>query len=135
MTNPLPAPLPATVAQCRQQVLAALKSGEYAFYSADKEGSRTLCYYRGTFLRAAVGEEGSSLLRLPTDEQLLDYVRQLSGPLLDMVDGRPQWRYELTAAEQLAQWQQQLARLQPFSPALRQFVARLLADFAALATP
>ena len=127
-------PLPATVAQCRQYVLDCLKSGEYAFFSADKEGSRTLCYYRGTFLRAAVGDEGTSLLRLPSDEQLLNYVWQQSGPLLDMVDGRPQWRYELTAAEQLTQWQQQVARLQPFGAGQQRFVAGVLAEFAALAT-
>lgn len=135
MHTSAPIPLPATVAQCRQQLLDCLKSGDYALYSADKEGSRTLCCYRGAFLRAAVGEEGTSLLRLHSDEQLLDYIRQLNGPLLDMVDGQPRWRYELTAAEQLAQWQQQLARLQPFTQSLRQFVARVLAEFAALATP
>ncbi len=123
------------MAQCRQQLLDRLKSGDYALYSADKEGSRTLCCYRGAFLRAAEGEGGTSLLRLHSDEQLLDYIRQLNGPLLDVVDGQPKWRYELTAAEHLAQWQQQLARLQPFSRSQRQFVARLLAEFAALATP
>jgi hypothetical protein len=121
------------VAQCRQQLLARLKSGAYALYSADKEGMRTLCYWRGSFLRAAVGDEGSSLQHLPTDEHLLQHVWQLAGPLLDMVDGRPQWRYDLTPAEQLAQWQAQLARLQPFSPGQQQFVARMLAEFAALA--
>ena len=130
-----PPPLPATVAQCRQQLLDRLRSGADALFSADKEGSRTLCYFRGTFLRAAVGDEGTSLLRLPTDEHLLSYVWQQAGPLLEMVDGRPQWRYELTPAEQLAQWQQQLARLRPFGPEQQQFVARVLAEFAALARP
>lgn len=134
MNTPFPASLPATVAQCRQQLLDSLKSGEYAFFSADKEGYRTLCYFRGTFLRAAVGDEGTSLLRLPSDEQLLTYIWQQSGPLLELVDGQPQWRYELSAAEQLTQWQQQLARLQPFSPLQQQFVAGVLAEFAALAT-
>lgn len=76
-----------------------------------------------------MGEEGTSLLRLPTDEHLLSYVWQQAGPLLDIVDGHPQWRYELTSAEELAQWQQQLARLQPFNASQQQFVA----GFAALA--
>ncbi|MDO7873821.1 hypothetical protein Q5H93_03685 [Hymenobacter sp. ASUV-10] len=129
----MPPPPPATVAQCRQQLLDRLKSGAYALFSADKEGSRTLCYFRGTFLRAAVGDEGTSLLRLPTDEHLLGHVWQLAGPLLELVEGRPQWRYDLTPAEELAQWQQQLARLQPFSPGQQQFVARVLAEFASLA--
>ena len=133
MPTPAAPPLPATVAQCRQLLLERLRSGAYALFSADKEGSRTLCCFRGTFLRAAVGEEGTSLLRLPSDEHLLNYVWQLAGPILELVDGRPQWRYELTPAEQLAQWQQQLARLQPFGPAQQQFVAQVLAEFAALA--
>lgn len=135
MKNPASPPPPATVAQCRQQLLDRLRSGADALFSADKEGMRALCYFRGTFLRAAVGDEGTSLLRLPTDEHLLSYVWQLAGPLLEMVDGRPQWRYELTPAEELAQWQQQLARLQPFSPGQQQFVAGVLAEFAALARP
>lgn len=131
-TPPAPPP-PATVAQCRQQLLGSLKSGEYALSSADKKGYRTLCYFRGTFLRAAVGDEGTTLLRLPTDEHLLTHLWQQCGPMLEIVDGRPHWRYELSAAEELAQWQQQLARLQPFGAAQRQFVAGVLAEFAALA--
>jgi hypothetical protein len=133
MPTPATPPLPTTVAECRQRLLDALKSGAYALFSADKEGARTLCYFRGTFLRAAVGDEGTSLLRLPSDEHLLRHVWQRAGPLLDLIDGRPQWRYELTPAEQLAQWQQQLARLQPFGPGQQQLVAQVLAELAALA--
>ena len=133
MRAPPPPPPPATVAQCQQQLLDGLKSGAYALSSADKEGYRTLCYFRDTFLRAAVGDEGTSLLRLPTDAHLLAYVRQQGGPILELVDGRAQWRYELSPAEELTQWQQQLARLRPFDAGQQRFVAGVLAEFAALA--
>ncbi len=72
--NPAPASPPATVAQCRQQLLDSLKSGAYALSSADKEGYRTLCSFRGALLRAAVGDEGTALLRLPTDGHLLAHI-------------------------------------------------------------
>ncbi|RFP66961.1 hypothetical protein D0N36_00270 [Hymenobacter lapidiphilus] len=132
MENSLPFPLPATVAQCRVLLLDCLKSGEYALTSSDKEGSRTLCYYRKTFLRAAVGDEGTSLLRLPTDEHLLVHIGQQLGAMLEIIDGQPRWRYDLTEAEQLEQWQLQLGRLRPFGQAQQRFVASVLAEFAAL---
>lgn len=64
----------ATIAECQQQLLQQLRSGNYALSSSDKEGYRTLCYYRGAFLFVSVGDDGTGVLRLPQDDILLNYV-------------------------------------------------------------
>ena len=75
---PIPTPPPTTtgaaIVQYQQQGLTQLKSGAHAFSSADKEGYRTLCHYRGAFLFVEVGDDGTSVLRLPNDEALLGYL-------------------------------------------------------------
>jgi|GEM_PF-6099959 len=135
MNNAYSAGPPATVAGCRQQMLAQLKSGQYALSSSDKEGYRTLCYYRQTFLYVTTGDEGTGVLRLPSDETLLHHVQSRNNSKLVPENGGFRWSYDLTEAEWLERWQQNLARLSPFTEASRQFVARVLAEFVALAAP
>ncbi|UOG75692.1 hypothetical protein MTX78_03640 [Hymenobacter tibetensis] len=132
---PLP-PKPLTsIAECQQQLLEQLKSGEYAFSSADKEGYRTLCYYRQAFLFVSVGDEGTSVLRLPNEEGLLAYLWRQSGSKLVLVDGKYQWSYDLTEAEKLEKWQEIQVGLSPFTESSQQFVSRVLAEFAGLVPP
>lgn len=136
---PTPAPPPnppgSTIAECQQQLLAQLKSGHSVLSSSDKEGHRVLCYYRGAFLHVAVGEEGTSVRRLPTDDVLLGYVWQQSACKLVLENGQYRWSYDLTDAEKLVNWQEILARLSPFTEGSQRFVARTLAEFAELAAP
>ncbi|HEX8428218.1 hypothetical protein [Hymenobacter sp.] len=122
-----------TLAECQQQLLQQLKSGQYALSSADKEGYRTLCYYRQAFLYASVGDEGTSLLRLSDDEGVLAHVGQRCNSKLVLEDGSYRWSYDLTEAEQVERWQEVLAKLTPFTESSQQFVARVLQEFAALA--
>ncbi|GAA3939198.1 hypothetical protein GCM10022406_24190 [Hymenobacter algoricola] len=120
----------ATVEECRQQLLQLLKSGEYALSCADKEGYRTLCCYRQAYLFVAVGDEGTSVLRLPHDEALLTHLEQQIGGKYVPENGSLRWTYELTAAEKLERWQALQARLTPFAESGRGFVARALRELA-----
>ncbi|SDX77112.1 hypothetical protein SAMN04488069_103107 [Hymenobacter psychrophilus] len=79
-------PPPATIEQCQQLLLARFKSGHYILASADKQGYRTLCYYRQTFLFVAMGDEGTSLLRPSTDDHLLGHLWQKASGKIIMVD-------------------------------------------------
>jgi hypothetical protein len=130
-----PAPLCSTSEECQHQLLVKLKSGQFALSSSDKEGYRTLCYYRATFLFVAVGDDGTSVLRLPTDEVLLGYVWRQSAYKLVLIDGQYKWNYDLTEEEKLETWQEILARLSPFTDNKQRFVAGTLAEFAKLAAP
>ncbi|WP_022824302.1 hypothetical protein [Hymenobacter norwichensis] len=140
-STPAPVPVPPlaplcnTSEECQHQLLAKLKSGQFALYSSDKEGYRTLCYYHATFLFVAVGDDGTSVLRLPTDEVLLGYVWRQSAYKLVLVDGQYKWNYDLTEAEKLETWQGILERLSPFTESKQRFVAGTLAEFAKLAAP
>jgi hypothetical protein len=131
--TPPPSPLANTIAECQRELLTKLKSGQFALSSSDKEGYRTLCYYRGAFLFVAVGDDGTSVLRLPNEEVFLDYVWRQSAYKLVLVEGHYQWNYDLTEAEQLEAWQGILARLSPFTEARQRFVASTLTEFAKLA--
>ncbi|TGD83206.1 hypothetical protein [Hymenobacter wooponensis] len=122
----------ATIAQCQQLLLSQLQSGEYVLSSSDKEGHRTLCYYRRAFLYAEVGDDGTSLLRLANEQVMLDYVWRSNASKLVQVDGNYQWSYDLTEEEKLERWQAIVARLTPFTAASKRFVAQVVADFAAL---
>lgn len=130
-----PTPLANTIAECQQQLLAKLKSGQFALSSSDKEGYRTLCYYRATFLFVSVGEDGTSVLRLPTEEVVLGHLWRQSAYKLVLVEGQYQWNYDLTDAEKLEAWQGILARLSFFTDGNARFVASTLAEFAELAAP
>ncbi|AII51327.1 hypothetical protein [Hymenobacter sp. APR13] len=127
----LPAPAGATVAQCQQQLLQQLKGGG-ALSSSDKEGHRTLCYYRQAFLFVSVGDEGTQVLHLPTDEHLLTYVWRDSRGKLVLQHGHYHWNYDLTEAETLERWQALVTRVTPFSEGQQRFVASVLRDFGAL---
>ncbi|MBO0357629.1 hypothetical protein J0X19_06705 [Hymenobacter sp. BT186] len=133
--TPPPIPLANTIAECQQQLLAKLKSGQFALSSSDKEGHRTLCYYRATFLFVSVGEDGTSVLRLPTGEVVLEHLWRQSAYKLVLVEGQYQWNYNLTDAEKLEAWQGILARLSFFTDGNARFVASTLAEFAELAAP
>ncbi|MCR5887266.1 hypothetical protein LRS06_05625 [Hymenobacter sp. J193] len=126
---------PTTVVECRQLLLERLKSGDYCLSSSDKEGYRVLCYYHGAFLFVAVGDDGTSVLHLPADEILLNYVWARDGMRMDLewVDGQPRWRYALTPEEQLESWQKLLTRLSPVAESTRRFVASTLGGHAAIA--
>ncbi|MBG8554130.1 hypothetical protein [Hymenobacter guriensis] len=128
-------PAPTTVAERKALFLARLKSGESCLSSSDKEGYRVLCYYHGAFLFVAVGDDGTSVLHLPADEILLNYVWARDGVRMDLewVDGQPRWRYALTPEEQLESWQKLLTRLSPVTDSTRRFVASTLAGLAAIA--
>lgn len=125
----------ATIAECQQQLLHQLKSGNHALSSSDKEGYRTLCYYRGAFLFVSVGDDGTSVLRLPQEDVLLNYLWRQNSSKIVLEAGQYTWSYDLTEAEKLEKWQEILARLSPFTEASQQFVARVLAEFASLSAP
>lgn len=133
--TPLPTATGASIVECQQQVLARLKSGTHAFSSSDKEGYRTLCYYREVFLYVTVGDDGTSVLRLPNEEVFLNYLWRQSAYKLVLKDGQYQWNYDLTEAEKLAAWQAILARLSPFTEGSQRFVISTLAEFAKLSNP
>ena len=124
---------PDTVAACQTLLLSRLKSGEYCIASADKEGYRTLCNYHGAFLFVQVGDDGRSILHLPTDSILLSYLGRQSCAVLEMQDGQARWRYELTDAELLENWQAILARLKPATAATRSLVAGILHEMKSIA--
>lgn len=132
---PRPVTTGATIAECQQQLLQQLKSGNYALSSSDKEGYRTLCYYREAFLYVSVGDDGTGVLRLPQDDILLNYVWRQSSSKLVLENGQYTWSYDLTETEKLEKWREILARLSPFSESSQRFVASVLADFARLAAP
>jgi hypothetical protein len=125
----------ATIAECQQQLLHQLKSGSYALSSSDKEGYRTLCFYRGAFLFVSVGDDGTGVLRLPQEDVLLNYLWRQNNSKIVLEAGQYTWSYDLTEAEKLQKWQETLARLSPFTEASQQFVARVLAEFASLSVP
>lgn len=124
-----------TIAECQQQLLHQLKSGTHALSSSDKEGYRTLCCYRGAFLFVSVGDDGTSVLRLPQEDVLLNYLWRQNGSKIVLEAGQYTWSYDLTEAEKLEKWQEILARLSPFTEASQQFVVRVLAEFASLSAP
>jgi len=132
---PLPTATGASIAECQQQVMARLKSGAYAFSSTDKEGHRALCYYRDAFLYVTVGDDGTSVLRLPNEEVFLDYLWRQSTYKLVLEDGQYRWNHDLTEAEKLEAWQAILARLSPFTEGSRRFVTSTLTEFAKLSAP
>jgi hypothetical protein len=133
---PPPTATGASITECQQQVLARVKSGTHAFSSNDKEGYRTLCYHREAFLYVAVGDDGTSVLRLPNEEVFLDYLwRQSAYKLVLNDDGQYRWNYDLTEAEKLETWQTILARLSPFTEGSQRFVTSTLAEFAKLSAP
>ncbi|QIX62266.1 hypothetical protein HER32_14190 [Hymenobacter sp. BT18] len=127
--------LPITVAECKSLLLERFRSGGYGLSSSDKEGYRVLCYYHGAFLFVAVGDDGTSVLHLPTDEIVLNYIWAREGVQMDLEweDGQPRWRYALTPEEQLESWQKVLTRLTPVTDSTRRFVASTLAGLAAIA--
>jgi hypothetical protein len=134
--NTPPAPAPgATIDECRQQILHQLQSGEYALSSADKEGYRTLCCYRQAYLFVAVGDEGTSVLRLPTKQALDTYLGQQIGGKYVAENGSLRYTYELTDAERLERWQALQARLTPFAEPGRGFVTRALRELAEILAP
>ena len=133
--SPPPTPLCNTVAECQQQLIAQLRSGQLALSSSDKEGYRTLCHYRGAFLFVSVGDDGTSVLRLPTEEVVLGYLWRQSAYKLVLVNGQYQWNYDLTELEKLEVWQGILARLSPFTEASQRFVVSTLTEFAESTAP
>ena len=123
---------PDTVAACQALLLSRLKSGEYCTYSADKEGYRKLYCYHGAFLFVEVGDSGTSILHLPNDTVLLNYLGRAC-VILEMQDGHARWRYELTDAERLKCWQDILASLRPTTDLIRRSVAAALNEMKRIA--
>jgi hypothetical protein len=132
---PVPTAPVDTILECQQQVVEQLKSGQYALSSSDKEGYRLLCCYRQAFLFVSIGDDGTSVLRLPNEEGLLVYLWRQHGSKMIVTEGSYHWSTDLTEAEKLEKWREVLARMSPFTKSNQQFVSRVLTEFGGLAAP
>lgn len=136
-TPPVPpsAPTCSSSQECQQLIVQMLKSGQYAFRSADKEGMRTVCYHQNAFLRVYVDDEGTGVLRLRSEEALLGYLWRKSGADIVLENGSYHWHYPETEAEQLKKWQELQARLVPFTESARRQVECMLNQIFPAAAP